>query len=116
MAAPLVSGALSLILEAMPTLSPRDAATRLKETSAYDGLTTAGGCTIETCAEDEMSVVFGHGLINVNAALQPIGKASIVSKDQHTELVEKTIIQVPVVIGAALKNSLKGAAAVVLSN
>lgn len=113
MAAPLVSGALSLILEAMPTLSPRDAATRLKETSAYDGLTTAGGCTIETCSEDEMSVVFGHGLINVNAALQPIGKASIVSKDQHTELVEKTIIQVPVVIGAALKNSLKGAAAVV---
>ena len=46
-----VSGALSLILEAMPTLSPRDAAARLKETAAYDGLTTAGGCTIQTCTK-----------------------------------------------------------------
>ena len=54
MAAPLVSGALSLILEAMPTLSPRDAAARLKETAAYDGLTTAGGCTIQTCTENQM--------------------------------------------------------------
>ena len=46
MVAPLVSGALGMVLEHMPNLSPRQAAARLIETASYDGLETRSGCTI----------------------------------------------------------------------
>ncbi len=113
MAAPLVSGALSLVLEAMPTITPRAAVARLKETATYQGLTTSSGCTINTCSEDDMRNVFGHGLINVAAALQPIGRASILTHEGRRNNVEKSVIAAPSIIGAALKEGLKGAIAVV---
>lgn len=113
MAAPLVSGALSLIMEAMPTISPRDAAERLKQTARYDGLTTANGCTIDTCPEDEIRNVFGHGLINVSAALQPIGSASVLEKGGGKHHLKQTYINVPPAMGSAFEHSLNGAIAVV---
>jgi hypothetical protein len=71
-AAPVVSGALALLKQAFPTLTPAQVVTRLKETATLNGLTTSTGCTINTCTEATMRNVFGRGLIDVNAATQPI--------------------------------------------
>lgn len=77
MAAPQVAGALALILDAFPQLTPQQAAVRLLETAHYDGLETADGCTIETCTASDMADVFGQGRVSVEDALAPIGTLSL---------------------------------------
>ena len=111
--APLVSGALSLLMEAMPNLSPQAAAIRLKETATYNGLTTASGCTAQNCSEAEMRKVFGHGLLNVSSALQPIGSSSVVADHNQKLPWDRTVITAPAILGSALKDGLKGAIAVI---
>ena len=113
MAAPLVSGALALVLEHMPNLSPRQGAARLIETANYDGLIARNGCTIETCSQAQMRSVFGHGMINVEAALQPIGSSSIVNHlGQETDL-KTSYITAPSLVGDAIRRGLEGSVVVV---
>lgn len=109
MAAPLVSGAVGLVLEHMPNLSPRQAATRLKETASYDGLTASNGCTITTCSEADMAAIFGQGLIDLDAALQPIGNASLVNNSGQYFNGETSYITTPQLVGDAIKRGLEGA-------
>ena len=112
MAAPLVSGALGLVLEHMPNLSPRQAAARLIETAHYDGLKTRSGCTITTCTEAKMKAVFGQGMIDLQQALQPIGASSLVNNaGQHSDL-ETSYITTPILVGDAIKRGLEGRTAV----
>jgi hypothetical protein len=113
MAAPIVSGALTLLMEAMPNLSPRQAAVRLKATATYEGLRSARGCTVNTCTEAEMRNIFGHGLIQVEAALQPIGAASIITSSGQNNPAPTTYIRTPGLLGDSLQTALDGATAVV---
>ncbi|MCE2517176.1 MAG: S8 family serine peptidase [Alphaproteobacteria bacterium] len=113
MAAPVVSGALTLLMEAMPTLSPRQAAARLKETATYDGLETADGCTVDSCSDAQMQEVFGHGLIQVADALQPIGDASIITSLGPGQSATTTYLVTPGIMGDSVKRALDGAMAVV---
>ena len=113
MAAPLVSGALGLVLEHMPNLSPRQAAARLIEIASYEGLTTRSGCTITTCTEAKMQEVFGQGMINLEQALQPIGASSIINHAGQNNQITKTYITTPVLVGDAIKEGLEGSTAVV---
>jgi subtilisin family serine protease len=107
MAAPLVSCAVGLVLEHMPNLSPpRQAATRLKETASYDGLTASNGCTITTCSEADMAAIFGQGLIDLDAALQPIGNASLVNNSGQYFNSETSYITTPQLVGDAIKRGL----------
>lgn len=109
MAAPLVSGAIGLVLEHMPNLSPRQAAIRLKETATYNGLTASNGCTIATCTETAMAEIFGHGMINLDGALQPIGEASLVNNSGQYFDGETSYITTPVLVGDAIRKGLEGA-------
>jgi len=77
MAAPHVTGGLVLVLNAFPQLTPHQAVTRLLQTAGYAGLETADGCTIETCDKAKMQAVFGQGMMNIEAALEPIGSLSV---------------------------------------
>ena len=79
MAAPIVSGALAVLMDRFPDLTPRQARDRLIATASLDGLTTATGCTLEGCGEAALRQVFGHGMINLGAALQPITPAALVA-------------------------------------
>lgn len=113
MAAPLVSGALGMVLEHMPNLSPRQAAARLIETASYDGLETRSCCTITSCTEAKMKEVFGQGMINLEQALQPIGASSIINNAGQNSQTATTYITTPRLVGDAIKRGLEGSAAVV---
>ena len=113
MAAPLVSGALGMVLEHMPNLSPRQAAARLIETGSYDGLETRSGCTIISCTEAKMKEIFGQGMINLEQALQPIGASSIINNAGQNSQTATTYITTPRLVGDAIKRGLEGSAAVV---
>lgn len=113
MAAPVVSGALALIMESMPTLSPRQAAVRLKTTATLEGLTSSDGCTIDSCSESTMKNIFGHGLIQVDAALEPIGDASFLTEGGQSTDTITTYLKPPHMMGDSVKVALDGAAAAV---
>ncbi len=73
MAAPHVSGLVALLIEQFPALTPAQVVTRLKSTASYDGLTGWYGCTSSTCSVAQMRAIFGHGLVNQQAATSSIG-------------------------------------------
>ena len=73
MAAPHVSGVLALVINQFPSLSATDVVNRVKATASLDNLTSYSGCTLESCSENEMRAVFGHGLVNAQAAVNPVG-------------------------------------------
>lgn len=66
--APAVSGSLALLLDLFPSLSPEDAVEIL-----LDSATDLG--------EEGVDDVFGHGLVNIERAVQPIGVASLPTGD-----------------------------------
>ncbi|MGC6518132.1 MAG: S8 family peptidase, partial [Candidatus Puniceispirillaceae bacterium] len=107
MAAPQVTGALALVLDAFPQLSPQQAAVRLLETASYDGLTTADDCTIDSCSEAEMADVFGRGKISVTKALAPIGPLSLRANGAAISL-QDTRLSTGLVIDEALFSAMTG--------
>ena len=112
MAAPLVSGALAVLISRFPNLTPREAAQRLIATAELEGLITTSGCTVATCGEAHMREVFGHGMINLNAALSPISPSSLVSGRGDNAL-DTSFLFSPSIVGDAMKDGLGGAIAVV---
>lgn len=112
MAAPIVSGALAVLMDRFPGMTPREARSRLIASASLEGLTTATGCTLATCGEASMKQVFGHGMINLGAALQPISAATLVTASGEAGI-SKTLIQPPLLTGPAMRQSLSGAVAVI---
>jgi hypothetical protein len=80
MAAPQVAGALALLAEAFPDLTPHQLRDRLLAT-ADNGFLTPGQITgtrvFAAGVEHDYSVEFGHGFIDLRAALLPIGATTI---------------------------------------
>ena len=107
MSAPIVTGALALIGDAFPQLTAHQTITRLLETAHYEGLTTADGCTIESCTEDDMAEVFGHGLVSVEDALVPIGSLSLTASTSPIAITEP-ILDGGLVIDEALFSAMTG--------
>jgi len=113
MAAPMVSASIALLLEAIPGLTPRNAVARLKATATYDGLTTAGGCTEQSCGEVVMRDVFGHGLIQVDQALQPISPNAILLADGRRASLGESGLLLPSLLDRPVIDRLDGIAAVI---
>ena len=105
MAAPHVSGALALVLDAFPQLTPQQGAARLLQTATYDGLTTADGCTISKCTPADMADVFGQGRVSLDDALAPIGTLSLVTAAAPVSL-EETILDSGFVVDRALFSAM----------
>ena len=107
MAAPHVSGALAIVLDAFPQLTPQQGAVRLLETATYEGLTTADGCTIEKCTASQMADVFGQGRVSLQDALAPIGSLSLAASAAPASLQEANLHS-GLVIDEALFSAMTG--------
>lgn len=76
MAAPHVSGILALVTGHFPSLTATEVVSRVKATASLEGLTGYFGCTLASCSESAMRAIFGHGLVNAEAAVSPIESLS----------------------------------------
>lgn len=77
MAAPHVSGLAAALMSKFPSLTNKQIATRIKTTSSLENLTSSSGRTLATHGEAYMQSVFGHGLVNANAASASIGSLNM---------------------------------------
>ena len=107
MAASHVSGALALVLDAFPQLTPQQAAVRLLETATYEGLETADGCTISKCDAAQMADVFGQGRVSIPDAIAPIGSLSLAASAAPVS-VNQARIDCGLVIDEALFSAMTG--------
>lgn len=111
MAAPHVAGVVALIYQRFPELNAAEITTRVKATATLDNLTGLNGCTTATCDETLMRSIFGHGLVNAQAAMSPIGTlvystdGSATTTAGHT--VGSTSLAVPANLGAHIASQLR---------
>ena len=90
-AAPQVSGALALLAEAFPNLTPHQLRIRLLA-SADNGFFTADGSTeLAPGFWHDYSNEFGHGFLDVRAALMPIGVAQLAVEGQAIPLPQAAV-------------------------
>lgn len=85
-AAPQVSGALALLAEAFPNLTPHQLRTRLLASADNSFFAADGATELAPGFFHDYSNEFGHGFLNVKAALMPIGVAQLAMEGQTTTL------------------------------
>ncbi|HSF91035.1 MAG TPA: S8 family peptidase, partial [Paracoccaceae bacterium] len=109
-AAPIVSAGVAILAEAFPSLSAADIRNRLLYTAdnsfyrAFDGYTDFGNGLTHGYNDD-----FGHGFMDLEAALLPIGTISVplgatVTAEKQT--LEDSIVVAGTAYGGTLKNAL----------
>ena len=78
-AAPMVSGALALLGEAFPDLTPQQLRVRLLASAdnTFDGFTPSGAVELVPGFTHDVSDEWGHGFLDVAAALMPIGPTTL---------------------------------------
>jgi len=109
-AAPVVSGAIALLAEAFPDLTPHDLRARLIATAdnRFDGFTAAG--TLEVVPGSgfyhDYSTEWGHGFLNVRAALLPIGTPVAVMADGTAQSADQPLFIGGGATGDAVARSL----------
>ena len=109
-AAPMVSGAIALLAEAFPGLTPHDLRARLIATAdnGFEGFTASG--TLEVVPGSgffhDYSTEWGHGFLDVRAALLPIGTPVAVLADGTTQSAGQPLIVGGGATGDAVARSL----------
>ena len=99
MAAPMVSGGLALIMEEFSSLTPAQVVTRLKSTANDSG-------------EYSQTSIYGHGLMNLNAATAAVAKLQTINgstllddpNTSYNDLIENSFLS-----SAAFSNALNAA-------
>ncbi|MGL5012185.1 MAG: S8 family serine peptidase, partial [Paracoccaceae bacterium] len=107
-AAPQIAGALAVLAEAFPTLSPHDLRVRLLA-SAEDGFFQPDG-TVElaTGYHKGYSVIYGHGFLDIEAALQPIGPTAMALADGSSINLSTPVLAPGLAMGDAVERGLSG--------
>jgi hypothetical protein len=92
-AAPQVAGALALLAEAFPDLTPHQLRVRLLASADNDfaGFDIAGTVLLAPGFHHNYSDEFGHGFLNVKAALMPIGTTTLSVDGQAVPLGEAMV-------------------------
>jgi subtilase-type serine protease len=105
-AAPQVSGALALLAEAFPTLNNQDLRLRLLASAQDDFF--AGDDTVELAAGyfKRYSYTYGHGFLDVKAALLPIGPTAMAAANGQSVTVGAPLVISGSAIGDAVERSL----------
>jgi len=109
-AAPMVSGAIALLAEAFPNLTPHDLRARLiaSADNGFEGFTASG--TLEVVPGSgffhDYSTEWGHGFLDVRAALLPIGTPVAVLADGTTQSADEPLITGGGATGDAVARSL----------
>lgn len=111
MAAPHVAGVVALVLQRFPELTAAEVTNRVKVTSSLENLTGFFGCTMATCDESNMRAIFGHGLVDAQAATSPIGTLMYATdgnvKTTAGHAVGTTTLMVPAGLGQQIAKQLK---------
>ena len=113
--APQVAGAVALLAEAFPDMTPSEWAQRLLASAdnswfADQGVPVAGIMDYGNGASHAYSTEWGHGVMDIRAALSPIGSvsvlsgASVVSAERHS--LADSIIVAPSSFGDSLNRAL----------
>lgn len=112
-AAPQVAGALALLAEAFPALNPHQLRTRLLASAdnSFTGFVSAG--TVDLLDGTDIfnhnySTEFGHGFLDIRAALLPIGPTSLAVGDGQTIETKDYGFSTGGALGDAVTRSLDG--------
>ncbi|MGV8841382.1 MAG: S8 family peptidase [Bauldia sp.] len=110
-AAPIVSGGIALVAEAFPTLSPEEITTRILATAdnswfAAEGVNVNGTVNFGGGITHDYSNVWGHGVLDLAAALSPIGTVSIVTGGDLTTGTRVALDSAGVAVSSAFGDSL----------
>lgn len=111
-AAPVVSGAIALLAQAFPNLTPHDLRARLIATAdnRFDGFVASGRLEVIPGSGffHDYSTEWGHGFLDVRAALLPIGTPVARMADGSTHSVAQPLIIGGGASGDAVARSLSG--------
>lgn len=107
-ASPTVSGALALLAEAFPGLTPHDLRIRLfaSADNEFDGFNTSGSVELVPGFDHDYSDEFGHGFLDVAAALLPIGQATVTTGNGTTFNSEQAMVVTGGASGDAVSQAL----------
>ena len=110
-AAPMVSGAIALLAEAFPNLTPHDLRARLIATAdnRFNGFTRSGSLEVVPGSGffHDYSDEWGHGFLDVRAALLPIGTPVARMADGSTHSTDTPLIVAGGATGDAIIRSLE---------
>ena len=107
-AAPQVSGALALLAEAFPTLSPHDLRVRLLASAEDDFFTVDDTVELATGFNKGYSVIYGHGFLDIEAALKPIGGTAVTLAGGTQISTDAPVLLTGSAMGDAVEVSLAG--------
>ncbi len=107
-AAPQVSGALALLAEAFPGLSPHDLRVRLLASADNHFFTPDGSVELATGFNKNYSFTYGVGFLDIRAALLPIGPTSMSLANGSVQLTNQPILMSGAALGDAVAQSLEG--------
>ncbi len=110
-AAPVVSGAIALLAEAFPNLTPHDLRARLIATAdnGFEGFTASGRLEVvpNSGFYHDYSEEWGHGFVDVRSALLPIGTPATQMADGSVQSVDQPLITGGGATGDAIALSLE---------
>ncbi|WP_295075752.1 S8 family peptidase [Tabrizicola sp.] len=109
-AAPQVSGALALLAQAFPNLTPSELRARLLASAdnAFTGFVSAGQVDLGGGFLHSYSTEFGHGFLDIRAALLPIGPTTLAMGDGATVKTQDYAFATGGAMGDAVTRSLEG--------
>ncbi|NJM84054.1 MAG: S8 family serine peptidase [Tabrizicola sp.] len=110
-AAPQVSGALALLEQAFPGLSPHELRVRLLASAddSFTGFRADGSVELAEGFDKDYSFKYGHGFIDIEAALKPIGTTSMRMADGAAVSTDAPVLVTGSAMGDALDVALEGA-------
>lgn len=108
-AAPTVSGALALLAEAFPDMSPQDLRIRLLASAdnEFNGFREAGTVELVPGFEHAYSEEWGHGFLDVAAALLPIGRTTVTTRNGTVVDTKEPLAVAGAASGDAVARSLR---------
>lgn len=107
-AAPQISGALALLAQAFPSLTPHQLRVRLLASAEDDFFTPDDTVQLATGFNKGYSVIYGMGFLDIEAALRPIGATSLSLSEGSTVSTEAPVLLTGTAMGDALETGLAG--------
>lgn len=107
-AAPQVSGALALLADAFPTLNPHQLRIRLLASAEDDFFDADDTVELADGFFKSYSVIYGHGFLDIEAALRPIGPTAMSLAEGGSVSTDAPVLRTGSGFGDAVERSLAG--------
>ncbi len=106
-AAPQISGALALLAEAFPSLTPHQLRIRLLASAEDDFFIPDATVELATGFNKGYSITYGHGFLDIEAALKPIGPTTLSLAEGRTVSTDAPVLVTGTAFGDAVRVSLQ---------